>query len=82
MKTSEYKRLIEYRVKSINEIMGTDYHAHYAPQYGGWNLFLIDAESGANFRGYIGFDFRKSNACMLDYLDGILAGIHFWRMTK
>ena len=81
MKKDDYKKLIEGRVNSINEIFDTNYQADYTAHYGGWNLFIV-GENGGHSRGYIGFDYRKSNTEMLNYLDGILAGIHFWRMTK
>ena len=67
MTRTEYKKLIEYRVNFINKKLGTDYAVNYVPHYGGWNMFL----ASTNMNGALGFEYRKSNAEMLNYVDGI-----------
>jgi hypothetical protein len=71
MTKKEYRQLIEYRVDFINKKLGTKYHADYCSIYGGWSMYEIDPESGATYRNSLGFDCRKSNAEMLNYVDGI-----------
>lgn len=71
MTRTEYKKLIEYRVNFINKKLGTNYQISYVSQYGGWNMYEVWDKSGDNHRGVLGFDCRKSNAEMLNYVDGI-----------
>lgn len=71
MTRKEYRELIEYRVNFINKKLGTDYQISYASQYGGWNMYEVWDEGAAHHRGLLGFDVRKSNAEMLNYVDGI-----------
>jgi hypothetical protein len=70
MTQKKYRELIEYRVAFINKKLGTKYHADYCSVYGGWSMYEIDPESGAPYRNCLGFDCRKSNAEMLNYVDG------------
>lgn len=71
MTRTEYKKLIEYRVAFINKKLGTNYQISYVSQYGGWDMYEIWDEGMAHHRGALGFDCRKSNAEMLNYVDGI-----------
>lgn len=71
MTKKEYRQLIEYRVDYINKRLGTDYRISYVSQYGGWNMYEVWDDGQAHHRGVLGFDCRKSNAEMLNYVDGI-----------
>lgn len=70
MTRTEYKKLIEYRVNFINQKLGTNYKATYISYYGGWDLCEYD-KNLVPHNGLLGFDCRKSNAEMLNYVDGI-----------
>ena len=69
MARKNYRFLIEARIEWINGILGTNYAATYAPHYGGWDMYLTGSKGYAG-RGTLGFDYRKSNAEMLAYVDG------------
>lgn len=71
MTRTEYRELIKYRVDFINKKLGTKYTTDYVSHYGGWSMYEIDPESGGHHRNLLGFDCRKSNAEMLNYVDGI-----------
>lgn len=71
MTRTEYKKLIEYRVDFINKKLGTKYTTDYVSHYGGWTMYEVDLETGGHHRNVLGFDCRKSNAEMLNYVDGI-----------
>ena len=71
MTRKEYRELIEYRVDYINKRLGTKYTTDYASCYGGWAMCEVDTETGGHYRNALGFDCRKSNAEMLNYVDGI-----------
>lgn len=71
MTRKEYRELIEYRVNYINKRLGTKYTTNYVAHYGGWAMYEVDPETGGHCRNVLGFDCRKSNAEMLNYLDGI-----------
>ena len=71
MTRTEYKKLIEYRVDFINKKLGSEYQINYSSVYGGWDMYEIWDEGMAHHRGALGFDCRKSNAEMLNYVDGI-----------
>ena len=71
MINTEYRRLIEYRVNYINDRLGTKYKLDYAAHYGGWAMYEIDPENGGSHRNVLSFDYRKSNAEMPNYVDGI-----------
>lgn len=84
MKTTakEYRYLIEYRVNALREYTGTPYQVNYCPMYGGWNLYYVkDGETG-HTRGKFGFDIRKSNTEMLNYLNGILDVFNYYNVTE
>jgi hypothetical protein len=77
MTSTEYRKLIEYRVDFINKKLGTDYKADYVSHFGGWNMYL----ASTNKRGAIGFDCRKSNEEMLNYVDGIFELLCHYEIT-
>ena len=82
MTRTEYRKLIEYRVEFINKKLGTDYRISYASQCGGWNMYEIWDEGMAHHRGDLGFDCRKSNAEMLNYVDGIYELLNFYEVKQ
>ena len=79
MTTKRTKELIEYRIEFINTKLGTNYKTDYVSHYGGWNLYEV-LPSGGHSRGFIGFDERKSNAEMLNYVDGIYNMLCFYKV--
>lgn len=82
MTRTEYRRLIEYRVNYINERLGTKYTTDYVAHYGGWAMYEVDQETGGHYRNVLGFDVRKSNAEMLNYVDGIFQLLCFYKLKK
>lgn len=71
MTHTEYRELIKFRVNDINKKLGTKYTTDYVSHYGGWAMYEVDQETGGHYRNVLGFDVRKSNAEMLNYVDGI-----------
>lgn len=71
MTRTEYRELIKFRVDFINKKLGTKYTTDYVSHYGGWSMYEIYPENGGHYRNLLGFDCRKSNAEMLNYVDGI-----------
>lgn len=69
MARKNYRLLIEARIKWINDILGTNYIATYDCYYCGWDMYLTGPKGYAG-RGALGFDYRKSSAEMLAYVDG------------
>lgn len=80
MTHKEYRELIEYRVRFINKKLGTNYQINYSSCYGGWNMYEIRDEGAAQHRGLLGFDGRKSNAEMLNYVDGIFELLSYYEV--
>ena len=82
MTRTEYRKLIEYRVNYINKRLGTKYETDYSAHYGGWAMYEIDPETGGHYRNVLGFDYRKSNAEMLNYVDGIFQLLSFYKLKN
>ena len=64
------KKLVEVRVKFLNQLTGKNFVCDYAPQYGGWSMYEV-LPSGDHARSYFGFDSRKSTKEFVLYLNGI-----------
>ena len=79
MTRKRYQELIEYRLDFLNKKLGTNYKISYRPQYG-WDMYEIVGTSGQS-TGKLGFDYRKSNAEMLNYLDGIMNVLTYYKVT-
>lgn len=82
MTRTEYRELIEYRVYFINKKLGTNYKISYVSQYGGWNMYEVLDDGQAHQRGFLGFDCRKSNAEMLNYVDGIFELLYHYDVKQ
>lgn len=74
MRYHEAKRIIENRLRIINEILDTEYHINYCSYYGGYAMYLVDVHGGHHY-GQLGFSCRKSSTEMVSYLEGVLAGM-------
>lgn len=74
MNHAMYKRFIQMKIDWINHRLGTAYKTNFCSFYGGWNLYEV-TEQGGHFRGEMGFDYRKSSAEMLAYLEGVMVGM-------
>lgn len=76
-----YKQIINAKINAINGALGTDYHISYAPQYGGWDMYLLTEDYGHS-SGTIGFEYRKSNSEMMAYLEGIQHMLYHMEVAK
>lgn len=74
MRKTKLDSYIQYRVTAISNITGEKYETNYASQYGGYNMY-IRLENGGERRGVFGFDLRKSQKEMAEYVDGIYTAL-------
>ena len=72
---------VQRKLALVNEQLGTHYQTDNAPQYGGYNLYLVGENSG-HYRGSLGFDVRISAKEMVAYLIGVLRTIDYLKNKK
>lgn len=81
MKTTqkEWRGLIEYRIEELRNLTGTNYCTTYCGHYGGWELYVTNAENGGHGRSDFGRTERMTSPEFYYYLEGILAGLRYGR---
>ena len=75
------KKIIEFRVEMLTKYTGENYATTYAAHYGGWELH-VQKEKGGQTRGAFGFDYRKSTAEFMAYLEGCINGLYYAGIIK
>jgi len=74
------KKDVLARLAYMSKVVGVEYDADFCACFGGWSMWL--AGTCGCKRGFLGFDYRKSTAEFMEYMNGIIYGVLYLKQKE